>query len=161
MSKENWSPEQYRQHKPPKKSKYRNEKVVVDGIEFDSKKEAKRYGELQVRLKAREISELELQPVFSLIVYGTLVCKYKADFKYIEEKDNRLVVEDCKGMRTKDYRIKAKLFFACYGYKIYETRKTTNHPPPPKSPSWPRSTRISMRFWSKLILIYRGGYSTI
>jgi hypothetical protein len=104
-----------------KKPKYRNEKKVIGGIEFDSTKEANRYMDLRLLLKAKKISELQLQPVFDLVVNGKLICKYKADFMYIDETEKKIVVEDCKGFRTPAYRLKAKLFEAIKGYGILET----------------------------------------
>lgn len=47
--------------------KYKNKKVTLDGIVFDSKKEARRYGELSMLQRAGEISDLELQKEFELI----------------------------------------------------------------------------------------------
>ncbi len=47
--------------------KYRNEKAVIDGYTFDSKKEANRYFELKMLQRAGEITALELQPKFEII----------------------------------------------------------------------------------------------
>jgi hypothetical protein len=107
--------------KKKKPSKYRNEKTVVDGIEFASKKEAARFADLRLLVKAGKIGELQIQQVYPLVVNGKKVCDYQADFTYIDMADKKLVVEDCKGFRTPAYRIKAKLFFACNGYRILET----------------------------------------
>ena len=63
-------------------SKYKSIKVVVDGITFDSKREAKRYGELKLMEQAGLIELLETQPVYRLEVNGKLICKYIADFEY-------------------------------------------------------------------------------
>ncbi len=73
-------------------NKYRNKKVIVDGEEFDSKKEGNRYKELKLLLKAGKISNLELQPRFLLQdgfkKNGRTFRKieYIADFKYIEKR---------------------------------------------------------------------------
>jgi hypothetical protein len=48
-------------------SKYRNKKVLVDGVAFDSKKEAKRYRELKLMEDAGMISRLERQVKFDLL----------------------------------------------------------------------------------------------
>ena len=121
--------------------KYRNTKTEYEGIFFDSKKEARRYAELKMLLKAGEISDLQLQKVFELIPaqyesyprYGKngkrlkdgkrcieKSCVYKADFVYM--KDGVQVVEDTKSpaTRTKDYIIKRKLMLYKYGIKIVE-----------------------------------------
>ena len=122
-------------------TKYGNKKVEVDGIAFDSKKEAKRYAELLLLERAGAIHDLERQKKFILIpaqreftneVYtkgnkkghfkpGKLLekeCSYIADFVYI--KDGKIVVEDTKGFRTKDYIIKRKLMLHEYGIRIVE-----------------------------------------
>ena len=64
-------------------TKYRAIKTVVDGITFDSKKEAKRYSELKMMEKAGIIATLRLQPEFKCMVNGKKVCTYKADFEYL------------------------------------------------------------------------------
>lgn len=91
-------------------SKYRAQPETIDGIKFASKREARRYGELKLLVRAHQITKLELQPRFPLIVNGKKVCTYVADFEYIE--DGERVVEDVKGMRTRDYIIKRKLLMA-------------------------------------------------
>lgn len=109
------------------RSKYGAKKTVVDGIQFDSKKEARRYAELKLLQKAGEISNLELQKKFLLIpsqkLGGKVVereCSYVADFVYTDTKTGNIVVEDTKGIKTKDYIIKRKLMLYVYGIKISE-----------------------------------------
>lgn len=118
--------------------KYGNKKVIVDGIEFDSKKEAKRYKEL-VDLQARgEIDDLQRQVKFVLIPVqrepDTIGAKggvhkgkvlerevaYIADFRYWDNKIDDYVVEDTKGIRTKDYIIKRKLMLWVHGIRVRE-----------------------------------------
>ena len=102
-----------------RRRKYSNVKVEIDGFTFDSKKEAKRYGELKLLVLAGEIHQLELQPEYECIVNGEKVCSYKADFRYFT-KEGR-VVEDVKGMKTRVYRLKKKLVEALYpGVHIVE-----------------------------------------
>jgi len=101
------------------KNKYRAKKTTVDGIKFDSKKEAARYRDLKLLEKAGEITDLELQPKYDLIVNDTKCGFYKADFRYIE--NGKEVVEDVKGMKTPVYNIKKKLIKAIYGIIIFET----------------------------------------
>jgi len=119
--------------------KYGNKKTTVDGIEFDSVKEADRYCELKYLQKARIISNLELQKEFELIPaqyeyferYGKKGQQlkdgkrcieqsvvYKADFVYTE--NGQTVVEDTKGMKTKEYIIKRKLMLYIHGIRIKE-----------------------------------------
>ena len=106
-------------------SKYRNKKVVVNGITFDSKKEARRYTELLLLERAGTIQELRRQVKFELIPSqrydGKVVerpCSYVADFVY-REKGN-LIVEDTKGLKTRDYIIKRKLMLYLCGIRIRE-----------------------------------------
>ena len=106
--------------------KYGNRKTVVDGITFDSKKEATRYAELKLLQRAGEIFDLQRQVPFTLIPKqtrdGKVVerpCVYKADFVY-KEKDGTEVVEDTKGMRTKEYVIKRKLMLWQFGIVVRE-----------------------------------------
>lgn len=94
---------------PKKKAKYRNNKVVVDGIEFDSEKEAARYGVLKLRLKAGDIGMLQLQVPYELNPGGTHSLEYIADFVYIETETGKTIVEDVKGYRTKEYKKKRRL----------------------------------------------------
>lgn len=108
--------------KKGKRSKYGNRKVVLDGIEFDSKKESRRYVELRMRLRAGEITDLKYHEVFELNVEGAKVCKYEADFTYIE--NGQLVVEDVKSKATRKlptYRLKKKLMKAIHNIEIKET----------------------------------------
>ena len=120
-------------------SKFRSKKITVDGITFDSKKEARRYRELALLEKAGQIQNLELQKVFELIPaqyetferYGKKgnrlkdgsrciekACNYKADFVYTE--NGKTVVEDTKGFKTKDYIIKRKPMLHIHGIRIRE-----------------------------------------
>ncbi len=99
-------------------SKYKAVPTMVGDIRFASQAEARRYRELLLLNKAGQIRCLELQPVFKISVNGRPICKYVADFQYIE--GNRLVVEDCKGFRTPIYRLKKKLVEATHGIKIQE-----------------------------------------
>lgn len=105
-----------------KKSKYSSAKTDVDGVRFDSKKEAEFYAELKLREKAGEISHLRLQPRYMLQEAFKLEGKryremeYVADFEYIENGET--VVVDVKGFRTAVYIIKRKLFLYRYGDKV-------------------------------------------
>lgn len=94
-------------------SKYHAKKTVVDGIEFDSAKEAKRYTKLRNMAEAGEIQGLCLQVPFELL--PSFECdgvkyhgmRYIADFVYY--RDGKQVVEDCKGFKTAEYKLKKKL----------------------------------------------------
>lgn len=108
------------------KSKYGNSKTVVDGIEFDSQKEANRYCELKMLRMSGQIRDFECQPEFELLppfrYNGRTVkgVKYKGDFKVIYP-DGRVEIEDVKSIATardKVYRLKIKMLLSKYGEKI-------------------------------------------
>lgn len=104
-----------------KRSKYGNVKTVVDGITFDSKKEAQYYSDLKWREKARQVEDIQLQPVFPVTINGVKVFTYKADFSFTQlTTPPREIVVDVKGMRTPIYRLKKKCVEAQYGIKIVE-----------------------------------------
>lgn len=101
-------------------SKYNAKKTNVDGIKFDSIREAERYCELKLLEKAKEIRDLELQPRFLLQdkfkdKQGNTHRKieYVADFMYID-KCGITIVEDVKGVLTDVYKIKKKIFLKKY-----------------------------------------------
>ena len=121
------------------KSKYGSTKCIVNGIQFDSRKEARRWGELLLMQRARVISDLQRQVKYVLIPaqyetferYGNngqrlkdgkrLIereLSYIADFVYTE--GGKLVVEDTKGFRTKDFIIKRKLMLYFHGIRVRE-----------------------------------------
>ena len=120
-------------------NKYKAIKTCVNGIEFDSRKEARRYQELLLLQRAGVILNLQMQVKFELIPaqyeiyerYGAKgqklkpgqrllekECSYIADFVY--EQDGKKVVEDTKGVKTKDYIIKRKLMLWLHGIRIKE-----------------------------------------
>lgn len=120
----------------PKNSKYGARKAVLDGVKFDSQKEARRFAQLQLLEKAGEISDLKRQVRFELIPAhyeyyqgkdgkprkGACIersCYYLADFVYLD-KDGVQVVEDAKGFRTDAYVIKRKLMLHVHGIRIKE-----------------------------------------
>lgn len=104
---------------------------------FDSRKEFNRWRELQILEAAGRIENLRRQVPFELIPEqreldvlgprggrkpGKLIersCKYIADFVY--RQDGKTIVEDCKGMRTPEYKIKRKLMLWRHGIRILET----------------------------------------
>ena len=106
-------------------SKYHAKKTVVNGITFDSRKEADRYLVLKGMEEEGAIEDLrrqvryELVPAFDVGGRHYRAVFYVADFVYME--DGKEVVEDVKGMRTDVYRLKSKLFARRYGKVIKET----------------------------------------
>ena len=124
-------------------SKYGNKKVVINGETFDSKHEAERWLQLKLYEETGKISNLQRQVKFTLIPtireIGTEVYKkgenkgkikpgkvlerevsYYADFVYNIEGSKTPIVEDAKGMKTKEYIIKRKLMLWVHGIRIKE-----------------------------------------
>lgn len=105
-------------------SKYHSHKTTVDGITFDSMKEAARYQQLKRMEQGGYISDLELQVRYRLIptqkggLRTERPCDYVADFRYT--KDGQTVVEDTKGVKTPEYIIKRKLMKQVYGIEVVE-----------------------------------------
>ena len=113
-----WTEEQYKDYlgiKQPKKSKYNNKKVIVDGIQFDSQKEAEYYCKLKILKQAGEIKDFrlqpryELQPAFEKNGKKYRAITYIADFEIVNNDGNTEVV-DVKGVETQVFKIKQKLF---------------------------------------------------
>jgi hypothetical protein len=100
-------------------NKYNARKTVVEGIKFDSKREAARYQQLRLLERAGQISGLRLKVKYPLVVNGVRIGRYTSDFNYVE--DGREVVEDVKGHVTRDYRLRKLLMLALYGVEIRET----------------------------------------
>lgn len=110
-------------------TKYHSKQVIFNGETFDSRKEFRRYQELKLLERAGKITGLQRQVKFVLIPAQyegegrhrkclERECAYLADFVYVE--DGKTIVEDTKGMRTKDYIIKRKLMLFVHGIKIQE-----------------------------------------
>ena len=132
------------------KTKLNNKKIIIDDIEFDSKKEGNRYCELKLLQRAGKISNLECQKSYELIPaqYKTVetgeyykvgekkgqpktkqVCieqsvVYIADFVYTE--NGQTVVEDVKGYRDPSsatyakFVLKRKMMLWIHGIRITE-----------------------------------------
>ena len=109
-----------------KRQKYGNSKITIDGIRFDSKREAQRWQELRLMERAERITDLRRQVKFVLIPSqrgedGKVIEKqvaYIADFVYL--KDGKTVVEDSKGYRTEVYRLKKKMMLYFFHIRIQE-----------------------------------------
>ena len=124
------------------KSKYYNKRTIAsDGNVFDSVKEARRWEQLLLLQKADKINSLRRQVAYELLpnqyeTYerysksgkrlkdGTRLVErkveYVADFVYTITETGENIVEDTKGVKTKDYIIKRKLLYAVHGIKIKE-----------------------------------------
>ena len=121
-----------------KKSKYGANKTEIDGIKFDSKKEAWRWTVLRDWESQGKITDLQRQVKYVLIpaqrepdTYGPKgglkkgkllehECSYIADFTYKLAGTDELIVEDTKGIRTTDYIIKRKLMLFIHKIRIQE-----------------------------------------
>ncbi len=115
---EHWSVEEYKNYtdrSKMKKSKYRSNKMSIDGHTFDSQKEADYYCELKTRLQAKDIRGFCLQPIF-MLADGL---KYKPDF-IVFNNDGTETIIDVKGFKTKEYIAKKKVFEDKYNLKIIE-----------------------------------------
>lgn len=106
-------------------NKYRNLRTEYAGRVFASKKEAGRYAELELMERAGIVRNLRTQVQFTCIVNEQLICKYIADFTYLDLNAKTQcwdeIVEDTKGVRTPLYKLKAKLVKALHGVTILET----------------------------------------
>lgn len=110
--------------KKSKRGKYNARGEWIDEHFFASAAEAGRYLQLKELQQQGRISDLELQPPFACYVSGRLVCTYRADFRYRKRGVGiayRVLVEDVKGMVTKEYALKRKLVAALHpAVEIYE-----------------------------------------
>jgi hypothetical protein len=108
--------------------KYGNQKVVDQGITFDSKAEHKRWQYLVMLERAGEIKDLQLQTPFELIPAQVMAngrkvrsTVYLADFTY-QTKDGQFVCEDVKGAATDVWKLKQKLMLHVHGIEVQEIR---------------------------------------
>lgn len=112
------------------RSKYGAVPTLSHGIRFHSAAEARRYDELLLLARAKQIERLELQREFPLSVGhdpewpedDTVIGKYVADFSYYDVATRKLVVEDVKGFKTALYKWKKKHVEAQYGIQVREIR---------------------------------------
>jgi hypothetical protein len=102
----------------PKPNKYGAKMTRVDGILFDSKAEAKRYGELKLMRDAKLIEELTTHPSFPIDHNDNRICVVELDFKYIDIKRRHWIYEDVKGKDNPLSALKRKLVEAFYGIKV-------------------------------------------
>lgn len=109
-------------------NKYRNTKTAYRGIKFDSKAEAEYYDLALWQAEANKW-ELRLQEKFELLPKFKLEDKtyrkieYKPDFTFYDKKGQLVKVVDVKGMQTKDFKIKAKLFISKYQIPLILAKK--------------------------------------
>lgn len=108
-------------------SKYGAKKITVDGMTFDSQREYGRWCELKLLERAKVIRDLKRQVSFELLPaqkwHGKTAerpVSYIADFTYIDRATDEFIVEDAKGMRTKEYILKRKMMLYFHGIRIRE-----------------------------------------
>lgn len=110
-------------------SKYNNRKIMVDGVEFDSIAESRRYQELIMSSRAGEIYDLKVHQRWELLPsykHGNKTVRgifYEDDFNYIDSKDKKRHVEDVKGVQTEAFKIKRKMFLQRYPEVVFEIVK--------------------------------------
>jgi hypothetical protein len=121
MMQKEMSIEDYRAMLKEKKNKYGAKTSEMDGFIFASRAEARRYAELKLLTQAGEITNLQLQTPYQLNINNVHIAVYIADFVY-RDANGTLVVEDVKGVRTREYKIKKKLMQALHKITILETR---------------------------------------
>lgn len=105
------------------RNKYGAIKTEVDGVTFDSKKEARRYTELKAFEAAGAISDLVLQPRFLFEHNGVRISSYKPDFQYVDTDTGETIIEDVKGgkaTRTQAYVMRRKMMKAFHGIDVRE-----------------------------------------
>lgn len=120
-------------------SKYNAKKITNEQGTFDSRREYRRYTALRALEEQGVIENLERQKKYVLIpaqrepdgvgkrggiIRGKLIereCSYYADFTYYDTRTKSYVVEDSKGYRTPDYKIKKKLMLWVYKIRVIET----------------------------------------
>lgn len=111
-------------------SKFGAIKTQVNGIVFDSKAEARRYGQLLMLEKAGHITGLTLQVPF-VLAHGVKFegdkrakppLRYVADFVYSDVKLGKIIVEDVKGVSTPLFKVKRHLMLANHGIEVKVTR---------------------------------------
>lgn len=103
----------------PRRSKYGNQRTIVDGINFDSKAEARYYCELKLLKLAGQIKDYAIKPRFTLLPRNGIfrAVEYIADF-LVYYKDGREELIDVKGVETKEFKLKRKMMYSLLGKEI-------------------------------------------
>lgn len=122
----NISVEQYRElQAKPKRTKYGNQKIVVDGESFDSKIEANYFHHLRLRERVGEVYGIHRQKEFVIELGGTRICALKVDFYFYDRRVRGMRAVDIKGgpTDTQVFRLKAKLVKAMFGVEVEIVRE--------------------------------------
>lgn len=125
---EEWTPEQFNSYMAAKSKadanaprlKYGNKPSKVDGIQFDSLKEAEYYGKLKLLVRCGELLKIEVHKIYKLVVNGVKIGSYEADF-VTYSRTGVVTVIDVKSVATEGltvFRMKKALMLALYGIEI-------------------------------------------
>ena len=96
--------------------KYGNIKTVIDGIKFDSKREAYYYQIYKKLEQQGDLWNLKLQTKLDFKLDGKHIFYYKPDFEYDDRNGHHYI--DVKGVETAVFRLKKKLIEALYNIEI-------------------------------------------
>lgn len=108
-----------RELRPEKGNKYRARKVTIDGIRFDSRAEGARYIQLREMEAQGQIVWLTRQPHFDIVVEGVKIGRgYTADFEYFTRPDRVRIIEDVKGVKTRDLGWRLQLVKLIYKVEV-------------------------------------------
>lgn len=108
-------------------TKFNARKVTIDGIDFASQAEAKRYGELKWLERAGDIKALTCHPKFPLTINGVTIGHYTGDFLYFS--GGRKTLEDVKGKVTAEASLRLRVFKALHPeIAIHIHRRGENKP---------------------------------
>lgn len=108
------------QAKTARRSKYGNVSSEVDGLKFDSIKEAKYYGQCKMRVMAGDLKKFDFHVSYPIIVNGVKICSYEADF-VLYHPDGTVSVIDVKSKATEGlpvFRLKQKLMLAVHKINV-------------------------------------------
>lgn len=108
------------------KNKYGAKRIVIDNIRFDSLREGIHYEELKLLLRAKEITDLKVHPVFAINVRSDFlhapglhfICNVELDFSYHDKRDSRHHYVDAKGKDNPYSKLKRRLVEAIYNIKV-------------------------------------------
>lgn len=103
-------------------NKYSAKRIEVDGYQFASLAEGRRYEQLKLMVAAGEIRDLEPHPRFDMIVNRVRIGRYTGDFSYVETATGHRIVEDVKSRptRTEAYGLRKNLMRALFGIHVRE-----------------------------------------
>jgi len=119
------SAEQYREMAKPKRTKYGNVKVVIDGESYDSKIEAEFHHHLKLRERIGEVYGIVRQKDFLIELSGQRICVLKVDFWFYDRRTLGMRAVDIKGGPTDTpvFRLKRKLVRAMFGVEVEIVRE--------------------------------------